>query len=357
MAGLGRAIGVTVLLGGVACGRGDHGPTPSGATVGGGAEVRRYRVVELSAPPGTTCGSRGAISPNGRFVLEYCDPDRPFLWDGSEQREIAIPMATSMAVNDAGVVVGEFLLDARGTTRGFRWQDGAWIALPTLGSGQLSSAVAVSAAGTIVGRATVSEDAWHAAAWSAAGDVRDLAPGTTISEAFGISANETIVGRDYVYGPDYSDAVRFSEGGCTGLGTAHGAQAYGVNSSGKAVGSAMIGAGGAEHAVVFEGGTVQDLGTVEGFTASRLFAINESGVAVGEAYGGGTWPYSTIAVIDAGEGLVDLNSLVRDPDWLIVDARGIADDGTIAAVGVRLSSMKVDAAIVLRPVQEGPAQP
>lgn len=71
----------------------------------------------------------------------------------------------------------------------------------------------------------------------------------------------------------------------TDLGTLGGSssQAYGINDTGQVVGNADT-SNGLSHAFLWDQGTMNDLGTVDGYSYSSAYKINNVGQAVGSAY-------------------------------------------------------------------------
>jgi probable HAF family extracellular repeat protein len=91
-----------------------------------------------------------------------------------------------------------------------------------------------------------------------------------------------------------------------------------------------------------------DLGNLPGFSSSQANAINSSGQIVGNdqtASGVGH------AFLYSGEGMIDLNTLIRtDSGWTLEDAKGINDNGQIVGYGTNPSG-QTDA-YLLTPVPE-----
>lgn len=271
-----------------------------------------------------------------------------FLWDGASIRDLGIPLSNASGVNNCGVVVGDVMTNVR-ETRGFSWHEDQWFLLPTLGDPMLSSAAALNNDGVIVGWASGPEGV-HAVSWTPSGAIRDLAPGTNYSQAFAIAPNGAIVGSLQTLDSSHRTPVRFNDGTPEPLAPEYDGAALAVNAAGAVVGSAWFGS--EEHGVVYSNETVTDVGILSGMTGTRLVAVNASGVAVGSAFGADKWPFSSRGIVYVQGQLLDLNALIESSEWFIVDARGIANDGTIAAWGVRTASLEPGSAIVLRPVDE-----
>ena len=141
----------------------------------------------------------------------------------------------------------------------------------------------------------------------------------------------------------------------TDLGTLGGAasEAAGINNCGQVVGEAYTSSG-AEHAFLYSGGTMQDLGTL--FAGSNSFAagINNSGLIVGaastphELHGN---PPIEHAFLYSDGLMQDLNSLIAPTSgWTLNEANAINDSGQIVGMGVNLSGQAE--AFLLNPVSE-----
>lgn len=78
-------------------------------------------------------------------------------------------------------------------------------------------------------------------------------------------------------------------------------------------------------------GVVTDLTAISGFTGVRVYGINSSGQAVG-TYSVAT-PSGIAAFYFDGSAVVDLNDIVADSGWTLLDATGINDNGKIAGMG------------------------
>ncbi len=123
----------------------------------------------------------------------------------------------------------------------------------------------------------------------------------------------------------------------TDLGTLPGGSssfAYGINNSGQIVGDAYANGTALQHAFLYSGGSMQDLGTLGG-QESYAYGINDSGLIVG---------YSDIS--DGGDDaflynhgtMEDLNNLIAsDSGWTLEEATGINVSGQICGYGMNPS--------------------
>lgn len=154
--------------------------------------------------------------------------------------------------------------------------------------GVASTAYAISPSGEIVGTATVATSTQHAFLWRSSTGLQDITPSAPsgISAATGINANGVVVGR-IVTGPNLLHAFRWEAGNLSDLGTLPAgttSSATGINDDGLVVGYAAYSANRSlRHAVIWQNGTIKDLGTFGG-TQSYAMAVNNSGVVVGYAH-------------------------------------------------------------------------
>lgn len=195
----------------------------------------------------------------------------------------------------------------RYTCRGFAWEGGAMRALPTLGSGLNGYAAGANNRDEIVG-------------WAENGVV------DTVSCA----APRTIQFRPVIWGPgteEIRELPLWAADDTSGAATA-------INDVGQAVGISgtcdqAVGRHTARHAVIWENGTVDNIGTLGGNTWNTPTAINRHGVVVGFASQAGDPPNSPrlrAFVWTRSEGIRDLGTL---PDHATALALGINDKGQI----------------------------
>jgi probable HAF family extracellular repeat protein len=198
--------------------------------------------------------------------------------------------AVAYAINDKGEVVGSSV-NAYGSNDPFLYRDGKMIDLGTLGSPQGSgwwnTALGVNNAGVAVGYSYTDQDvdpllgfAWFDGKMSAMGSL----------------------------GGDMS-------------------QSYAVNNHNQATGIAYLANGTAHAFIVNPTGKMKDLGSLTQEGDSWGFAINDSGVVVGQALADGG---NEDAFISRGGPMQDLNSLVVGGSGLrLIDAHGINKLGQI----------------------------
>lgn len=270
-----------------------------------------------------------------------------FAWLGGKYVDLGTLGGTNSnanGINDAGQIVGGSD-NADGQFHAYVYAGGGMSDLGTLG-GNRSEAFAINNQGVIVGDAHNGDPATRAfgqAFSHAGGTMHDLGtlPGGLGSNAYAINQSGLIGGSSYAGPftfPEYPfHAVLFS-GGVNDIGAPEPGNSaiYGLNDDGLAVGGIPSpGFAHASHAVLYDHGTLTDLGVLDlaALDDSIALDINNHGQIVGRAavlvdpdhygYHGFLW---------AGAGLVDLNTLI-DPasGWVITNASGINDASQIAA--------------------------
>lgn len=185
--------------------------------------------------------------------------------------------ALGQAVGGSGHPHGE-------DTHAFFWQkQGGMRDLGILAGGDFSSAFGINDSGLVVGTSNTATK-MHAFAWTAASGMKDLGtlPGTDASQAYGVNNQGQITGSSGTH------AVIFNGGSIQDLGTLGGdtSEAHAINNLGQVAGMADT-ADGHTHAFVWSKGTMQDLGTLAGDTDSRADHVNDAGMVVGASSGSG----------------------------------------------------------------------
>lgn len=313
--------------------RGESLPAASGQTAP--AAQPRYTVVDLGTLGGATTKGMGinehghvaGASQSGSYLYG-------FLWDGDAMTNLgSLSGQGSWAydVNGAGQVVGGSPLGS-GDNHAFRWQNNAMQDLGTLG-GPNSYAFEINASGQAVGYACCAPDTYlsHAVLWGSGGivDLGDLDPlWPAISAAYGINDAGQVVGGSYDASANFH-AFLWQGGSMQDLGTLGGdySSAEAINESGQVVGVARL-ANSTPHAFLWDGG-MQDLGAL-GWSQSIAYDIDDKGQVVGALQTG----QSSHAFIWANGQMKDLNSEIpANSGWVLSEARAINNKGQITGFG------------------------
>jgi probable HAF family extracellular repeat protein len=302
------------------------------------AEARGYTVTDLGLG-----GSGVGINERGQIIVNTAAPggrDSAALWEKGKTTPLP-PLAgdtssTARGINNQGQVVGVSSGDFNTRPHGVVWADGRVAALPTAPGTSASQASGINNRGQIVGQAGNRAVLWDK------GAVTDLGmlPGDSQSAAVAINDNGQIVGtsvgsrspgfpplpravlwdrgtitmlgaaewnkgsfersvptsinnRGQVVG--YSDfgglrGVLWEDGTMTALaelqpGMGSAARAYAINERGQIVGAAIPSGSGNTRPVLWDNGSVVDLGPAPGSTsasADQAWAINQAGQIVGQ---------------------------------------------------------------------------
>lgn len=154
------------------------------------------------------------------------------------------------------------------------------------------------------------------------------------SEAFALNGADLAVGAATVAGSDH--AALFRGGGPVDLGLlpgGTGSVAVAINDSGLIAGNAVAAATTTNqrpiHAFVTDGGPLHDIGTLYGWD-SLAAAIDPLGHVVGTLSVAPDIDVAYRAFLHDGSAMLDLNSRVSAPDWVLEKAVGISAAGWIA---------------------------
>jgi probable HAF family extracellular repeat protein len=255
-------------------------------------------------------------------------------------------------INDRRTVVGTLQIpqDLR-FTQAFKWSDSKLELLESLG-GPYSAALALNAAGNVVGSAQISSGANHAVLWrrKQPRDLGLLAQGD-YSRARDINDKDDIVGEANVVPNGKPQAFLWRAGKMQQLPNLPGGSlcnAQAINNNGTIVGSCDL-ASGTNHAVIWRNGSVEDLGTLhDADSPSTALDINSTGQVVGSS--GDDRPRAF--VWEKGK-MVNLNKLIApDSGWTLLVASRINDNGEIIGRGYFHHAIHAFMLEPLRPDQE-----
>jgi probable HAF family extracellular repeat protein len=279
----------TAVLATAGCARDDAPTSPDLAPVEATADARAYVVRDLGTLGGHYSFAWG-INRHAEVVGSSDRKDgafRAFLW----RRGTMVGLGTldqghgssiALDINDAGEVVGGSS-SREGIARAFLWREGRMTELPTPGGS--SSANGINNLGQIVGYAGTSGRE-RPSLWQNGGHTDLGTLGGAFGQATDINDRGQIVGGSRV--SEQSDdlhAFLWQNGVMTDLGTLGGRNswAYAINADGEIVGASER-ASGEEHAVMWKGGRIIDLGP------GRALGINDEELKVGPASGGDAVP-------------------------------------------------------------------
>jgi probable HAF family extracellular repeat protein len=249
---------------------------------------------------------------------------------------------------------------------GFLWQNGVMTALPTLG-GNNGGAFGVNNRGQLVGSTeNTTKDPtctppqvldFEAVVWELKQGrvkIKELPPlpGDTVGLAEGINDKGQAVGVSGVCS-DYSrHAVLWQNGSVTDLGSLGGKavqDAKAINSRGQVVGSSDLPGDTTGHAFLWtEEDGMQDLGTLSGDSASTSYGINDKGQVVGTSCIDATFNICRAFLWQDGV-MTDLNTLVKPgstPLYLFF-GNDINSQGEIAAYAFDQSNGEFRAAVAI----------
>jgi probable HAF family extracellular repeat protein len=236
-------------------------------------------------------------------------------------------------INDRLTVVGTLQIpqDLR-FTQAFKWSDNKLEFLESLG-GPYSSALAVNAAGDVVGSAQVSSGEKHAVLWRTKQprDLGLLAQGN-YSRARDINDKDDVVGEANVALNGKPQAFLWRAGKMQQLPNLPGGSlcnAQAINNSGVIVGSCDL-ASGTSHGVIWRNGSVEDLGALhDADSPSTALDINSLGQVVGTS--GDDRPRAFLW--EKGK-MINLNKLIApDSGWTLLVASRINENGEIIGRG------------------------
>jgi probable HAF family extracellular repeat protein len=269
-----------------------------------------------------------AINDAGQIVGSKGSKSHAILWDKGKITNLGTlgrRYSYAYDINNKGQVVGE-VETKKGIQHAFLWQNGVMKSLGTLG-GSESTAYGINNKGQVVGWAdvkkpgTTSEET-HAFFW-------DKGTMTDLGNGFAYSINNTgqVVGRTYI-DKKGTRAVLWEKGTMIELAVPPSSgytivtEAQDINNKGTVIGDLNSGKG---HALLWETGTVTDLGTLGG-SISSAYSINNKGQVVGRTgIGAFLWQNGVMK---------DLNTLIpASSGWKLWYAKDINNKGQIIGYG------------------------
>ena len=253
--------------------------------------------------------------------------------------------------------------------RGFLWHDGVMTALPTLG-GNNAQALGVNNRGQVVGLAeTGIQDAnctapqvfdIEAVIWGPrAGEIHELPPlpGDASSWATGINDREQVVGLSgNCVSPNFNapgatvpqHGVIWENGTVANLGNLGGTTTFpwAINSKGQVVGQATLADDITLHTFLWQKGVITDLGVLPGDSVSGAFGLNDRGEVVG---GSCDQNFNCRAYLWQDGLMTDINTLVKpgSTPLFLVFGNDINSQGEIAAYALNPSNGELRAAVAI----------
>jgi probable HAF family extracellular repeat protein len=355
------------------------------------AQSRRYTVADLGTLPGGSFSQATYVNRYGLVTGIASLPDgtqHAILWYHGAMFDLARHASTgansaALAANDWGQVLVQsetrsddpnnenFCSYFTGhACRAFVWQNGTTTLLPTIGGTNASPSM-INNRGQSVG---IAENAVHDASCptqaAATGSgpltldfeavlweggphrIRELdpLPGDRVGMAFWINERGQAVGGSgscadsILPGPAVTPhAVLWENGTVTDMGNLGGSVntelrgigtiALSINNRGQAVGAAALAGNNTGHAFLWskELGHMVDLGTIQGDVVSAALGINDRGHVVGPSLDGGGNPR---AFLFRDGAMKDLNSLVPPGSIYMLIPYAINDEGLVAGFGV-----------------------
>jgi probable HAF family extracellular repeat protein len=310
--------------------------------------AQTYTVTDLDTLGGSSSGAR-AINLNAQiagYAYSSKTQSNAFLYSGGKMTNLGSLGGTSaigLAINSSGQVAGYSTLSS-GSYRGFISINGTLTSVGTLG-GNYSDAEGINDSGQVTGASATASGETHPYLYTD-GTLTDLGTlggnsGSEWNVGEAVNNSSEVVGWSYNAQGNFL-AFLWSSGQMKSLGTLGGAwsQAFAINDLGQITGQAYIKNDIGADAFLYDGGVMQDLGTITSRTggngqyASGL-GINSPGVVVGEStYQKNGQSIVYHAFVYSNGKMQDLNRLIPTGlGWVLTTAYAINDAGQIVGYG------------------------
>jgi probable HAF family extracellular repeat protein len=299
---------------------------------------------------GTLGGPNGSIG----FVAR---PNDSGLITGNAQNSTVDPLGEGWGTVFGCDITGDICSGPQDEVRGFAWKDGVMKGLPTLGGNNALGFGVANQEGQMVGTAeTGTTDArcvapqqldWEPVLWGPRpGEVHQLPtyPGDTVGYAAAINDwGQAVGGSGFCGGipnfPFINHALLWQGGSPVNLGSLGGQDnnvADNINDPGQVVGWSDLTGDISTHAFLWQHGVMRDLGTLPGDADSFAYGINDAGQVVGQSCDASG---NCRAVLWEGGTIIDLNNTTslppKDGPVDLILAEGINSWGEIVGVDDR----------------------
>lgn len=307
----------------------------SGVWLGcGSAAAQKYQVTDLGNLPGASTCYASDINDGGQIV--GTSGMQAFIYENGVLRDISgtgpLKLASALAINNNGLIVGSSNAPPGGRPSAVLFSGNRLQNLGTLTGGNRSSGWSINDQGQVVGGAGISATVSHAYLYQQ-GLMADLSRASADKASLAQHINNS----GLVVGQYDGKACLWKNGVMQVLGILPGmppsgfadSLAISVNESSQIVGRSTWAKG--MRAVIFENGTIRDLGGLELDNDSWAVDINDSGQVVGGARVGN----DQHAFLYQNGVMEDLNKSI-DPaaNWVLTGATAINNRGEIVGSGL-----------------------
>lgn len=333
------------------------------AGVAPSANAAPYNFTVLGSLSGGNSTATG-INYSGQIVGNFqatISTSHGFIWNGGTMSDLGTLGGTNSyayAINNAGQVAGNANASGQGSQYATIWNGTAPTNLGT-GGGAGGLPYAINNNGLVAGFTLLSDGSnVNATVWNGTTATKLGNLGTPFhssvgggSMAFGINDVGQVAGHSVITVDNPNNlyhAVLWNGTTPTDLGTLGGSNssALAINASGQIVGWSNTSGNFHQHATLWDGATITDLGA--GLVGnSRALAINSAGLVVGNSgYGATLWNGTTAINLNS---FLDASAI--SAGWVLGDATGINDNGWIVGNAYN-SKLGVSYGYLLAPVPE-----